>query len=125
VLTNSTATFSVGTAIVSGRDKNQVAGLELKETMIPCGQAAQTTNIKSIRKVIYIFIFSKKPRDFSQDFFILYYDINTTRKYQTVPNRPHITMIKIYAYKQRRHCGQEKKIRAITFENGKKYDQIA
>jgi hypothetical protein len=37
VLTNSMATFSDGTAIVSGRDKNQVAGLELKETMILCG----------------------------------------------------------------------------------------
>jgi hypothetical protein len=46
---------------------------------------------------IYICIFSKKPRDFSQDFFILYYDINTTSKYQKVPNRPHITMIKAYA----------------------------
>ncbi len=48
MLTNSTATFSDGTAIVSGRDKNQVAGLELKETMILCGRAAQTTHIKSI-----------------------------------------------------------------------------
>jgi hypothetical protein len=48
VLTNSTATFLNGTAIVSGRDKNQVAGLELKETMILCGRAAQTTHIKSI-----------------------------------------------------------------------------
>jgi hypothetical protein len=48
VLTNSTATFTDGTAIVSGRDKNQVAGLELKETMILCGRAAQTTHIKNI-----------------------------------------------------------------------------
>jgi hypothetical protein len=48
VLTNSTSTFSDGTAIMSGKDKNQVAGLELKETMILCGQAAQTTHIKSI-----------------------------------------------------------------------------
>jgi hypothetical protein len=48
VLTNSTASFTDGTAIVAGRDKNQVAGLELKETMILCGQAAQTTHIKSI-----------------------------------------------------------------------------
>jgi hypothetical protein len=50
VLTNSTATFSDGTAIVSGRDKNQVAGQELKETMIKilCGQAAQTTHIENI-----------------------------------------------------------------------------
>jgi hypothetical protein len=48
VLTNSTASFTVGTAIVSGRDKNQVAGLELKETMILCGRAAQTTHIKSM-----------------------------------------------------------------------------
>jgi hypothetical protein len=48
VLTNSTASFMDGTAIVSSRDKNQVAGLELKETMILCGRAAQTTHIKSI-----------------------------------------------------------------------------
>jgi hypothetical protein len=32
VLTNSAASFTDGTAIVSGRDKNQVAGLELKKT---------------------------------------------------------------------------------------------
>jgi hypothetical protein len=37
VLTNSTASFTDGMAIVSGRDKSQVAGLELKETMILCG----------------------------------------------------------------------------------------
>jgi hypothetical protein len=37
VLTNLTASFTDGTAIVAGRDKNQVAGLELKETMILCG----------------------------------------------------------------------------------------
>ena len=37
VLTNSTASFTDGTDIVAGRDKNQVAGLELKETMILCG----------------------------------------------------------------------------------------
>jgi hypothetical protein len=48
VLTNSTATFTDGTAIVSGRDKNQVAGLELKETMILSGRAVQTTHIKNI-----------------------------------------------------------------------------
>jgi hypothetical protein len=48
VLTNFTATFTDGTASVTGRDKNQVAGLELKETMILCGWAAQTTHIKSI-----------------------------------------------------------------------------
>jgi hypothetical protein len=48
VITNSTATFSDGTTILSGRDKNQVAGLELKETMMLCGRAAQTTHIKSI-----------------------------------------------------------------------------
>ncbi len=35
-------------AIVSGRDKNQVAGLELKETMVLCGRAAQRTHIKNI-----------------------------------------------------------------------------
>jgi hypothetical protein len=46
VLTNSTATFTDGTTIVSGRNKNQVAGWELKETMILCGQAAQTIHIK-------------------------------------------------------------------------------
>ncbi len=48
VLTNSSASFTDGTAIVAGRDKNQVAGLELKETMILCGRAVQTTHIKSI-----------------------------------------------------------------------------
>jgi hypothetical protein len=48
VLTNSIASFTDGTAILSGRDKNQVAGLELKETMILCERAAQTTHIKSI-----------------------------------------------------------------------------
>ncbi|MFN9899055.1 MAG: hypothetical protein ACK55Z_09740, partial [bacterium] len=48
VLTNSTTTFTDGTAIVSGRDKNQVAGLELKETMVLCGRAAQRTHIKNI-----------------------------------------------------------------------------
>jgi hypothetical protein len=37
VLTNSTATYTDSTAIVAGREKNQVAGLELKETMILCG----------------------------------------------------------------------------------------
>jgi hypothetical protein len=34
----STATFTDGTAIVSRKDKNQVAGLELKETMVLCGR---------------------------------------------------------------------------------------
>ncbi len=48
VLTNSTTTFTDGTAIVSGREKNQVAGLELKETMVLCGRAAQKTHIKNI-----------------------------------------------------------------------------
>jgi len=47
VLTNSTATFTDGTAIVSGRDKNQIAGLELKETMILFRRAAQTTHIRA------------------------------------------------------------------------------
>jgi hypothetical protein len=48
VLTNSTTTFTDGTAIVSGREKNQVAGLELKKTMVLCGRAAQRTHIKNI-----------------------------------------------------------------------------
>ena len=48
MLINSAASFTDGTAIVAGRDKNQVAGLELKETMILCGRVAQTTHIKSI-----------------------------------------------------------------------------
>jgi hypothetical protein len=48
VLTNSMASFPDGTAIVAGRDKNQVAGLELKETMILCRRASQTTHLKSI-----------------------------------------------------------------------------
>jgi hypothetical protein len=47
VLTNLTASFTDSTAIVGGRDKNQVTGLELKETMILCGRGAQTTHIKS------------------------------------------------------------------------------
>ncbi|MFN9910628.1 MAG: hypothetical protein ACK56F_31715, partial [bacterium] len=33
---------------MSGRDKNQVAGLELKETIVLCGRAAQKTHIKNI-----------------------------------------------------------------------------
>jgi hypothetical protein len=33
---------------MAGIDKNQVAGLELKETMILCRRAAQMTHIKSI-----------------------------------------------------------------------------
>jgi hypothetical protein len=37
VLTNSTATFTDGAAIVSGRDKNQVAGLELNDTVRASG----------------------------------------------------------------------------------------
>jgi hypothetical protein len=48
VLTNSKASFTDGTAIMAGRDKNQVAALELKETMILCGRAAKKTHIKSI-----------------------------------------------------------------------------
>jgi hypothetical protein len=47
VLTNSTATFTDGTAIMSGRDKNQMAGLELKETMMLCRRAEQTTHIRA------------------------------------------------------------------------------
>jgi|688.fasta_scaffold1245568_2 hypothetical protein len=53
VLTSWTATFTDGTAIVSGRDKNQVAGLELKETMILCRRAAQTMHIKNILCSMY------------------------------------------------------------------------
>jgi hypothetical protein len=48
VLTNSTTTFTDGTAIVPRREKNQVAGLELKETMVLCGRAVQRTHIKNI-----------------------------------------------------------------------------
>jgi hypothetical protein len=48
VLTNLTASVTDGTDIVAGRDKNQGAGLELKEILILCGRAAQTTQIKSI-----------------------------------------------------------------------------
>jgi hypothetical protein len=44
VLTNSSTTFTDWTAIVSGRDKDQVAGLELKETMVLC----YATHIKNI-----------------------------------------------------------------------------
>jgi len=53
VLTNSTVTFTDGTEIVLVRDKSQVAGLELKETMVLCGRAAQTTHIKNI--VVFFF----------------------------------------------------------------------
>ncbi len=42
---------------------------------------------------IYIFIFSNKPRVFSQDFFILYYDISAKSKYPKMPNRPYMTII--------------------------------
>jgi len=48
VLTNSTTIFTDGTSIVSGREKNQVAGLELKETIVLCGRAAQKTHNKNI-----------------------------------------------------------------------------
>jgi hypothetical protein len=48
VLTYSTASFTDGMAIVAGRDKIQVIGLELKETMILCRPAAQMMHIKSI-----------------------------------------------------------------------------
>ncbi len=48
MLTKSTASFTDGMAIVAGRDKNQVASLELKETMILCRRVTQTTHIKSI-----------------------------------------------------------------------------
>jgi hypothetical protein len=44
VLTNSMTTFTDGTAIMSGREKKQVAGLELKETMVLCGRAAEDTH---------------------------------------------------------------------------------
>jgi hypothetical protein len=42
------ATFLDGTTIVSSIEKNQVAGLELKETMMLCGRVAQTMHIKRI-----------------------------------------------------------------------------
>jgi hypothetical protein len=48
VLANSTTSFTDGTAIVSGRDQNQVAGLELKDTVTLCGRAAQKTLIKNV-----------------------------------------------------------------------------
>jgi hypothetical protein len=48
VLTNTSATFNGGLAIVEGRDKNQVAGLELTETFLLCGRAAQKTHIRNI-----------------------------------------------------------------------------
>jgi hypothetical protein len=38
VLTKTMDTFTDGTAIMSGMDKNQVAGLELKETLICVGE---------------------------------------------------------------------------------------
>ena len=48
VLTNSTASFSGGLAIVEGSEKDQVAGLELTESFVLCGRAAQRTHIKNI-----------------------------------------------------------------------------
>jgi hypothetical protein len=48
VLTNTSSTFNGGVAIVEGRDKNQVAGLELTETFLLCGRAAQKTHIRNI-----------------------------------------------------------------------------
>jgi hypothetical protein len=48
VLTNLTATFTDRTAFVSGKDKSQIAGLDLKEAMVLCRQAAQTLHIKNI-----------------------------------------------------------------------------
>jgi hypothetical protein len=48
VLTNTSSTFNGGLAIVEGRDKNQVAGLELTETFLLCGRAAQKTHIRNI-----------------------------------------------------------------------------
>jgi hypothetical protein len=48
VLTNTSSTFNGGLAIVEGRDKNQVAGLELTETFLLCGRAAQKTLIRNI-----------------------------------------------------------------------------
>jgi hypothetical protein len=44
VLANSTMSFTEGTAIVSGRDQNQVAGLKVKDTVILCGPAAQKSH---------------------------------------------------------------------------------
>ncbi len=48
VLTNTSSTFNGGLAIVEGRDKNQVAGLELTETFLLCGRAAQKTHTRNI-----------------------------------------------------------------------------
>jgi hypothetical protein len=48
VLTNTSSTFNGGLAIVEGRDKNQVAGLELTETFLLCGRAAQKTHLRNI-----------------------------------------------------------------------------
>jgi hypothetical protein len=47
VLTNTSATFNGRLAIVEGRDKNQVAGLEITETFLLCGRAAQKTHIRN------------------------------------------------------------------------------
>jgi hypothetical protein len=48
VLTNSTATFTDNTSIVSRRDKNQVAGLELKETTILCGRVTRRRTSRTL-----------------------------------------------------------------------------
>ncbi len=48
VLTNTSSTFNGELAIVEGRDKNQVAGLELTETFLLCGRATQKTHIRNI-----------------------------------------------------------------------------
>ncbi len=48
VLSNSSIFYVGGLAIVEGSEKDQVAGLELTESFLPCGRAAMHTHIKNI-----------------------------------------------------------------------------
>jgi lipoprotein NlpI len=47
VLTNTSTLFVGALAIVEGSEKDQEAGLEVTETFLLCGRAAQITHIKN------------------------------------------------------------------------------
>jgi hypothetical protein len=48
VLSNSSTSYVGGLAIVEGRERDQVAGLELTESLVLCSRAAMRTHIKNI-----------------------------------------------------------------------------
>ena len=63
VLTNSMVTFTAGLAIVKASAKDEVAGLELTETFLLCGRAAQKThsgNVVSFHLLMDIEVASEK-----------------------------------------------------------------